>query len=35
MWTSYQEVPLWHLETGEGPFGKVAKFQVRLDPLAH
>jgi hypothetical protein len=35
MWTSYQEVPLWHIESGEGTFGKVAKFQARPDPLAH
>ncbi|MBY0508560.1 MAG: carboxypeptidase-like regulatory domain-containing protein [Rhodospirillaceae bacterium] len=35
LWTSYQVVPLWHMETGEGSSGKVAKFQVRPDPLAH
>ena len=35
LWTSYQQVPLWHMETGEGSAGKVAKFQMRPDPLAH
>lgn len=35
LWTSYQEVPIWHMETGEGSSGKVAKFQIRPDPLAH
>ena len=31
----YEEVPVWHIEGGEGSNGKVAKFQMRPDPLAH
>jgi hypothetical protein len=35
LWTDYAEVPIWHIEGGEGTLGKAVKFQIRPDPLAH
>jgi hypothetical protein len=35
LWSDYAEVPLWHIEGGEGTVGKAVKFQLRPDPLAH
>ncbi len=35
LWSDYAEVPLWHIEGGEGTLGKAVKFQLRPDPLAH
>ncbi len=35
LWSDYAEVPLWHIEGGEGTVGKAVKFQIRPDPLAH
>jgi hypothetical protein len=35
LWSDYAEVPLWHIEGGEGTIGKAVKFQLRPDPLAH
>jgi hypothetical protein len=35
LWSNYAEVPLWHIEGGEGTMGKAVKFQLRPDPLAH
>jgi hypothetical protein len=35
LWSDYAEVPLWHIEGGEGTVGKAVKFQIRPNPLAH
>ena len=35
LWANYGTHFVWHIEGGKGTKGKVVKFQIRPDPLAH
>jgi hypothetical protein len=35
LWANYGTHLVWHIEGGQGTRGKLVKFQIRPDPLAH
>jgi len=35
LWANYGTHLIWHIEGGKGTLGKIVKFQIRPDPLAH
>ena len=35
LWANYGTHHLWHIEGGKGTRGKMVRFQIRPDPLAH
>jgi len=35
LWANYGTHLIWHVEGGKGTVGKMVKFQIRPDPLAH